>query len=159
MKFRTFIRLELLGGFWIMAVIYLEVLKCSGLCCQLTVCCLFWVWKFKYCWCICQQHRENNCVSLQKSQCVLVTQCSSVCAVLFFPNKVSMCLKHKIIWKCRKWREVTEGSWSCCLSQVASVRLFSPVSQSPSCSGDLVSPVTSQCLAIVWLEFNPLTML
>lgn len=154
-KFRTFIRLELLGVFWIMAVIYSSVSKCSGLCCQLAVCCLFWVSKFKYCWCICQQHREKNFVLLQKSQCVIVTQCTSVSVVLF-SNKVCVYLKHKIIWKCRKGREVTEISWSVCLSQVTSVKLFSPVSQSPSCSGDfIVSPVTLQCLAIVLLESKP----
>lgn len=123
------------------------------------MCCLFWVSKFKYCWCICQQHGENNFVSLQKSQCVLVTQCTSVSVVLFY-NKVCMYLKHKIIIKCRKGREVTEVSWLVSLFQVTSVKLFSPVSQSPSCSGDfIVSPVTLQCLTVVLLEFNPVTML
>lgn len=71
-----------------------------------------------------------------------------------------MYLKHKIIIKCRKGREVTEVSWFVSLFQVTSVKLFSPVSQSPSCSGDfIVSPVTLQCLTVVLLEFNPVTML
>lgn len=121
-----------------------------GLFCQLAVYCLFWISKCLYCWCISQQHRKIIVFHYRNLSMRLYCNTIHIWFCGHFFNVMYMYLKCKVMWKCRKGRDITEVSWSVCLAWVIPVKPFSPVSQGPFCIGCFtVSPVTSQCLTRV----------